>query len=208
MSQTVNKLRTMKHGIIVVVGSGKTGKSTCVHAIVEKYYSDRKKVLLETWDFDRKIFSMYSVYYDIENVPPGSVVVIEDIGRLFPGRGSQSVTYLSGILSLLSQNDIIVIISVQSTGVMDKEFFRTQYVLMIHKLVWEFDIKYERVENQADQVFANIRIHEAMAMNPDVDQRSISYCSNFDEILIMDPPTYWKDGVHSHYLRGSKKVKT
>ncbi|MDR1404107.1 MAG: hypothetical protein LBJ20_00870 [Candidatus Methanoplasma sp.] len=196
-------LLSMKHGVIIVVGSGKTGKSTLLFSLSDRFFSDRPRYILETYDFDNSLFPGYSVVKTVWDVPPGSLLVVEDVGRLFPARGSQKQAALSGWVSLISHKDIVVLLSVQSTAILDIDFFRTQRVILLHKLVWDVDLRFEREELRPLQVTANLRIRKAIASRPGYDQRSFSYCADNDEIVIMDPPAWWIHGIHSHYLRNS-----
>ncbi|MDO5853584.1 MAG: hypothetical protein Q4Q62_05995 [Thermoplasmata archaeon] len=190
--------------MLLFLGSGKTGKSATLFSTVELFFPDRKKCLLETWDFDRGLFPGYSVFWDLENIPPGSVVVIEDAARVFSSRGSASRTDLDGWLSLISHRDIVVLISVQSTAILDLQFFRTQRVVFMHKRVWDTDLKFERPELQSLQMTANLRLAEAAAIHPEMDPRVFTYCSDSDEVLVIPLVDWWTD-AQSHYLRDARR---
>ena len=203
-SRIVDELISMRHGVLLFLGSGKTGKSATLFSIVEMFFSGRKKCLLETWDFDRSLFPGYSVYWDLENIPPGSVVVIEDAARVFSSRGSASRVDLDGWLSLISHRDIIFLISVQSTAILDLQFFRTQRVIFFHKRVWDTDLRFERPELQELQATANLRLAEAAARYPELDPRIFTYCSDYDEVLLVPLVPWWTD-AQSHYLRDARR---
>ena len=203
-SRTVADLSSMRHGVVVFLGSGKTGKSATLFSVCEMFFSDRKKCLLETYDFDRSLFPGYAVYWDLENIPPGSVVVIEDAARIFSSRGSGSRADLDGWLSLISHRDIVVLISVQSTAILDLQFFRTQRVIFMHKRVWDTDLRFERPELQELQAAANLRLQEACARYPDMDPRIFTYCSDYDEVILVPLVSWWTD-AQSHYLRDARR---
>jgi hypothetical protein len=191
----------MRHGVVVIVGSGKTGKSALAFAVAELWPA-RPRYLLELYRFD-VAFEGFEAVSSVRSVPPGSVVVIEDAARLFAARGSASRDRLAGWLSLISHRDIVVVITVQSTAILDLDFFRTQRVVMLHKIVWDVDLLYERDQMRELQLAANLRLREAMGRMPAADPRAFTYASERDEVVLFDPPGWWIDGIHSHYLRDS-----
>lgn len=203
-SRIVDELSTMRHGVILFLGSGKTGKSATLFSLCELFFPDRRHCLLETWEFDPRIFPGYDVVGDLEQIPPGSVVVIEDAARVFSSRGSASRTDLDGWLSIISHRDIVVLLSVQSTAILDLQFFRTQRVIIMHKRVWDTDLKFERPELQSLQLTANLRLAEAAVRYPSLDPRVFTYCSDTDEVLMMPLVPWWSDR-QSHYLRDSRR---
>ena len=199
-SQTVDELENMKHGVLIYLGSGKQGKSSALFSTVERFWPNEYKSLIETYKIDPGIFPGYHLTSNLASVPCDSVAVIEDAGRIFSARGSQNQTLLSRYLPTISHLDVKVLISVQSTSILDMDFFRTQRVLFMHKLVWDTDLKFERSELQELQVTANLRIREAMINNPGVDYRSFTYCSDYDEVLSLPLVPWWSDR-QSHFLR-------
>lgn len=203
-SRTYNALNTMKHGLILSVGSGKTGKSTVMHYFAEVIpnFASRQKLFYENIDVDVSAFPGYSMIRCLDDAPPGSIVFWEDVVRLFPSRGSGNNSLLPKYLSLISHNDIIIVASVQNLMDFDMAALRSQRVEFIHSYMFESDLKYERPEQILQQMTANRRIEDKIREFPDIDPRAFKYCSEEDEVIVVGVPSYWDRRRNGQMFRG------
>ena len=89
-SRLLSELSTMPHGIIGISASGKMGKSALAFSIAELVpgLRDRPHYLFETAQADLSCFPGFTLVTDLDDVPSGSLVIIEDLGRIFGARGS------------------------------------------------------------------------------------------------------------------------
>ena len=198
---TVELLGGLSHGILIVVGSGKMGKSCAGHTIASLFWSHRPKYFLDPEDIDISIFPGYVHVKDTIAIPPGSVIFIEDVNRLFASRSSSNKSAIQKWLTAVSQKDYVVVLTTQSFADTDMAFARSQNTIFVHKCMWHDDIAFERPELQLQQVAANIAIDEYSMKHPEIDRRSICYCPRYGDLLILPIVEWWTDGVHSHIFR-------
>ena len=191
----------MEHGVIPFLGSGKQGKSCALHTVADICFHDRPKVLLEpSDDIDISVFRGYGKVSSLDDIPVGSVAVIEDVARTFTSRGSASKALLQEFVGVISHKDIVIMMSVQSMADVDVAFLRSQNVVYCHKFMHPSDIGFERPELKSQQTFANLRISEAAKDHPDIDFRAFAYFPKFDEIVALPIVPWWSYRC-SHYLR-------
>ena len=202
ITPTVQILLELMHGVIILVGSGKTGKSCGGHAIAELFWPDRPKYVIDPEQLDLSMFPEgYHYANNTTDIPPGSIIFIEDVNRVFNSRSSGFKSSLQKWLATISHKDYIIILTTQSYADTDMAFGRSQNTIYLHKYMWEDDIGFERDELKIQQVAANEAIETYAYEHPDVDFRAIVYCARYGDLLLLPVPEWWKDGVHSHIFR-------
>jgi len=194
-------LENLVHGVIIVIGSGKMGKSCTAHSLAAFFWPGHPKYILDPEDIDVSMFPDYVHVKDTNTIPPRSVIFIEDVNRVFSSRKSGNNNALQRWLSVVSQKDYIVIISSQSFADSDMAWARSQNTIFVHKWMWPDDIQFERPEVQIQQVSANDAIVRLATENPDEDFRSICYFARHGDTMSITPAEWWEDGVHSHIFR-------
>jgi len=194
-------LENLLHGVIIVIGSGKMGKSCTAHSLAALFWPDHPKYLLDPEDIDASMFPGYIHVKDTDKIPPRSVIFIEDVNRVFSSRKSGNNNALQRWLSVVSQKDYIVIISSQSFADSDMAWARSQNTIFIHKWMWPDDIQFERQEVQIQQVSANDAIVKLALEKPNTDFRSICYFARHGDTMSVAPVNWWEDGKHSHIFR-------
>jgi hypothetical protein len=198
--ETFDYIRGMEHGVIIAVGSGKQGKSCSLHSLVAQTWDDRPVYMLDTADFDISIFPGYRKASEPNEVPVGSIVIIDDVNRTFPSRGSSRDNTLQRWLGVISHKSTVVCITTQSMADTDVAFVRSQDTVFLRKYMHQDDIMFERPEYQADQIVANCYIDEASFQYPDVDRRSWCFFPKFNECVPV-PKVPWWSYRNSHMLR-------
>ena len=204
MSRTADYISGMEHGIIAVVGSGKTGKSATLHSMLALWQPGRPVCMMDPMDFDISIFpGHYSKVSQASEVPVGSICVIEDVSRVFNARGSSKDPTLSKWLGIISHRSNIVAFTAQNLSECDVSFMRSQDVVVCHKLMHGVDMRYERPEHRVDQAFANFYIDRASTLDSESDPRSWTFFPRFNETIGL-PVTDWWDDRHSKMFREVK----
>jgi len=201
LSDSYVLLKNLVHGVIIVIGSGKMGKSCTAHSLAAFFWPDHPKYILDPEDIDVSIFPDYVHVKDTAEIPPRSIIFIEDVNRVFSSRKSGNNNALQRWLSVVSQKDYIVILSSQSFADTDMAWARSQNTIFVHKWMWPDDIQFERPEIQVQQVSANDAIVRLATEDPDTDFRSICYFARHGDTMSVVPVKWWTDGVHSHIFR-------
>ena len=199
-SDTIDYIKRMEHGIIAMVGSGKQGKSCSLHSLIDICFPDRRKVILDDSGADVSIFPGYTGASKVSDIPLDSVVVIEDVNRVFHSRGSSKDPTLQKWLGVISHKGNVVCFTTQSLAGTDLEFLRSQDSVIVHKRMHHEDLNFERPEFREEQVFANDWIDSSSNGNPKRDQRSWCFFPRFNECVSI-PKVEWWDDRHSHMFR-------
>jgi hypothetical protein len=199
----LEELSRMEHGLLITIGSGKQGKSCALHTIVWLCWPDRPVYLLDNMQYDISMFPGYRLVNDPDAIPPGSIVVIEDVNRVFHSRGSGKDATLQRWLGVISHKSIIVCISTQNMAGTDVEFLRSQDAVMLLKYMhWE-DLEYERPELRMNQAFANTWIEKMTELRPEIDRKAWSFFPRWNKLVAL-PMVPWWSYANSHMLREAK----
>ena len=202
--KALRELKDLTHGLLVFVGSGKEGKSCSSHSLCEILYPDCLKCI---YDPERQLkecpFPGYILVHELDEIPNGAIVFMEDFSRLFGSRGSGNNKEAQEWLGTISHKDIIVVITVQNTAGMDMEFFRSQNAILCLKKMHEEDVNFERVEHMEVQRAANRILEQCAIANPTLDRRAFIYIPRYHEVIVVPVPPWW-GYQHSHMLREVK----
>ena len=199
-SRAINYIRDMEHGVIIAVGSGKQGKSCSLHSLVNYCWPNRGVFMMDPMDYDISMFPGYKKARSPSDVPVGSVVVIDDVNRTFPSRGSAGNNVLQKWLGIISHKSTVVCITTQSMADTDIAFVRSQDAIVMNKYMHEEDLGFERPEFKVNQALANHWIDIASAENPGTDRRAWCFFPRFNECVAI-PKVWWWTYRNSHMLR-------
>ena len=200
MSEAIDYIKSMEHGIIIAVGSGKQGKSCSLHSLIAYCWPDRPVFMLDTLEYDVSIFPGYSLVSKTSDIPIGAVVVVEDVNRLFQSRGSSKRTDLQGWLSIISHKSITVCITTQNLADTDIAFLRSQDAVIFHKMMHQEDLNFERPEFRMNQAMANYWIERFNNAYPLIDRRAWCFFPRFSECIAV-PKVSWWTYQNSHMFR-------
>jgi len=201
-SLTLEYLNAMNYGVVTILGSGKTFKSGTMYSLFEEVPSlkKRKKAFL---NFAGLEYFPKDYGYYIDNVwdcEPDSILVIEDVNRLFPSRTSSKSEDLQRFIGVISHKDIVIFLTTQNTANVDMVFFRDQDNFTIHKYMNPTSIAYERPETASFCDMTNAMIYDT-SYKLEVDWHYVSYVPMFYECLVLeDVPSYYGYEI-SHALR-------
>ncbi len=200
VSRAIEYVRNMEHGVIIAVGSGKQGKSCSLHSLIDLCWSDRDVYMLDRMDYDISMFPGYRLVKTAAEIPVGSVVIIEDVNRVFHSRGSSKDPTLQKWLGIISHKSTVVCITTQSMAGTDIEFVRSQDAVVMCKRMHSEDLAFERPEFRTNQALANHWIDHAVSTHPDVDERAWCFFPRFNECVSI-PKVDWWTYRNSHMLR-------
>lgn len=201
-SRLLSELSSMPHGIIGISASGKMGKSALAFAIAEYVpnLKDRRRFLFETAQADLSCFPGFELITDLDDVPPGSLVIIEDLGRIFGARGSAQNQMLPRWLGVISHKGIVVIFTIQSLSDADISLFRSQNFIELHKIMWDEDLQFERPEFRESATYANLMIGRFAMEYPEVPRAAMVFSPRYSEVTAWPLPEWWSDDC-AHFLR-------
>ena len=199
-SNAVDYISRMEHGVIIAVGSGKQGKSCSLHSLIDLCWHTRPVYLLDPMEYDVSMFPGYRRVSDPNDIPVGSVAVIEDVNRVFHSRGSGKDATLQRWLGIISHKSTVVCITTQSMAGTDIEFVRSQDAVVMCKRMHDEDLAFERPEFRMNQVLANIWIEESIRQHPELEPRSWCFFPRFNESVAI-PKVWWWSYRNSHMLR-------
>ena len=204
-SRLLSELETMRHGIIGICASGKQGKSALAHTIVNMVpnFVSRPHYLFETADVDLTMFPGYTLVHDVDDIPPGSVVLIEALGRIFHSRGSGQNSELPRWLGIISHKDIVVVFTIQNFSDADISLFRSQNFIELHKLMFDEDLGFEREEFRENQNMANIMMRRFALEHPEVPIASMVFSPRYSEVTAWPFVPWWSDEC-AHFLRNAR----
>lgn len=205
-SRLLSELCSLRHGIIGICASGKMGKSALAHTLAAMVYPDRVKYLYETAQVDLSMFPGYIRIDSVDDAEPGSVVLIEDLGRLFHARGSGQDASLPRWLGIISHKNIIVIFTIQNFSDADIALFRSQNFIELHKLMHDEDLQFERDEFREKQLTANLMIRRFSLENPEIPIASMVFSPRYSEVTAWPLVPWWSDEC-AHFLRDAKVSK-
>ncbi len=200
MSEAIDYLKDMEHGLVIAVGSGKQGKSCSIHSLIALCWPDRPVYMLDPLDYDISAFPGYRKVSQTKDIPVGAVTVIEDVNRIFHSRGSSKNTDIQGWLSIISHKSNVVCLTTQNMADTDIAFVRSQDVVILNKYMHEEDLMFERPEFVKSQAEANYWIDQAWRQYPHVDRRAWCFFPRF-KVCSAIPKVSWWTYRNSHMLR-------
>ena len=209
MNECLDYINGMPHGVVAILGSGKTFKSGTLYTLLDSCPGLKSRpIAFYKFPNVKELFPFETQYSieDFDDVEPDSICVVEDANRIFPSRSSSKFADIQEWMGIISHKDILLMLTLQNTSNVDLAFFRDQDVVLIHKKMHDVAVRNEREEFQLSCQMANILIDECSnAYN--VPYHYISYVPKFNHLMILDHPPVWHGYEQSHALRDYKIKK-
>lgn len=203
-SNPLDYINNMKHGVIPIIGSGKTFKSGTLYSLLDACpsFADRPIAFFKFPDVD-KLFPYANQYTveDFDDIEPDSICVIEDANRVLPSRSSFKQSTLQEYIGMISHKDILIMLTIQNSASSDLALFRDQDIVRVYKLMSADAINFERPEWRIDVAFANHFTREKCKLG--YDRYYLSYLPKFASFIYLKPPD-WYEYKQSHALRNYK----
>lgn len=204
MSGVVSEsVRAMETGVVLIVGTGRTGKTVTLWNLLERELKDRSKAfmryppgLLADREDCRSVES-------ISEVRPGDVYVCDDAALTLLSRGfdRESAKAFARWLTVVSHKDIVAIFTIQAVRLLDVVVLEPQSILVLQKWIdWEV-LRMERPEFASSFVLGNAmlgaRYEQAGLEGP--ARKALAWCGRYGEFYESSLPSWWSDRYSKPY---------
>jgi len=210
---TMDYIDGLDAAVILIVGSGKMFKTGTMFSILNTCptLSARLKAMYRYPVCDKALKKMFPPWADLiysaeclDEVQPGSILILDDLSRLFGSRGSGGNKDLQENQPAISHKSILEIGTVQNLSNSDIAFFRDQDLIRIYKLMRPDAIAFERDEFAQDALTANLQITRAAdylrERGQEINPLYLSWVPTFHRVIYIEPPA-WYGRAHTHVLR-------
>lgn len=206
-SELWQRLRSADHGVIIVVGTGQWGKTATVHSLIDSGAFPGRNVALVKYSQEFIKAHSYPDNYravpwpdDISDIlgilhPSRDVVVVDDSIFIAGARdsGTRENKGLQKLMTIISHNELFVILTIQNTSMLDISMFQSQDVYMLHKNMDIVAIEQERDQQKISQTIANLYLQRKMKdYKGIVHPKAWGYCSTTREIIAFKLPSWWE----------------
>lgn len=212
-SRLFQRLRHARHGVILLVGTGQQGKTVAANTLVNIPPLRDRDVALVNYP-EKFVREHYPTRYravrwpeEISEIPKvirhsRDVVVIDDAAWLTGARDSATRENrdIQKIVTVASHMELFIIVTIQSTSLLDIAMMQSQEVVMLHKQMDPVALTFEREEFRPQQVLANFAIAHAVRVNPGVHPKAWTWCSTTCEMLRLAPPPWWEPAMSKPYM--------
>lgn len=206
------RLMSVKHGVIVFLGTGQWGKTVSMHALLgTEPFRDRSVALI---NYPSKfVKGNYPDRYrsvkwpeELEDIPElihpsQDVVAIDDAAWLVGARDSSTRGNkdLQKLMTIASHHELFFFLTIQNTSMMDISMMQSQDIYFFHKRMDPLSMEYERPSIKTRQVVANAMLSEYSLANKDRHPKGWTFCSTTWEMLYNTPPTWWQPKLSKPY---------
>lgn len=189
MNVTLDYLEQMNTGLVVLRGTGRSGKTATAHYLLEKVLNDRPVVTL----FPNPISDV--VVNSFVDVPNDSTLFLDDTALYLHARkfGSKTNVQFSQVLTVYSHKDVRVVMTVQNLSLLDISAFMSQDVLILYKFSDWNNLLQERQEHKTSAMVANLILQDLPS-----PRQQYTY-SSLGEIIQNPLPTDWTEQKSKPY---------
>lgn len=213
-SELYRRLRSVRHGVIIVLGTGQWGKTVTVHSLIETGVFPGRNVALVNYPPHFVDKYPYPPNYravewpaELTNIskvihPSKDVVVIDDAIFFAGARDSTSRDNksLQKMMTIASHHELFFILTIQNSRMLDISMLQSQDVYFIHKNMDITALKHERPEQITSQVVANCILSKYMRhYRKSVHPKSWAYCSTTTDIISFPLPKWWDPDMSKPY---------
>jgi len=217
-SKLHRRLRRVRHGAILVIGTGQWGKTVAINSLVQEDVLADRNVVLINYD-DDFVKEIYPDRYRGERWPEDlrdltkilragkDFIIIDDAIFLAGSRDSQTRENkdLQKVMTILSHNDLFAAVTIQNTSLLDIGMMQSQDVHILHKHMDPLSMEFERPMMRIRQATANLMLGHYRRKFTDVHPKAFSWCSSTSEMIVTTIPHWWEKSM-SKAFRG--KVPT
>ena len=205
-SSLYQRLRAVRHGVIIVIGTGQWGKTVSVHSLIHSGAFPGRNVALVNYppSFVKK--HSYPDNYravkwpeDLTELPwvirpSEDVVVLDDAIFLAGARDSttRENKAMQKLMTIASHHELFIILTIQNSSLLDIGMMQSQDVYMLHKNMDTLSLQWERPEIINRQVVANSMLSRYMRDYPQVHPKAWTYSSTTHEMLSFPLPPWWQ----------------
>lgn len=212
-SQLYRRLRSSRHGVILLIGTGQQGKTVAANTLANLPPLASRTVALVNYPADF-VKTHYPARYravrwpdDISAIPKllrhsRDLVLIDDAAWLTSARDSSTRANrdIQKLITVSSHMELYIVVTIQSTSLLDISMMQSQDVIMLHKRMDPVALEFERPEFLARQALANSEILRARRASPKVPPKAWTWCSTTCELLRLAPPPWWEPIMSKPYM--------
>lgn len=212
-SRLYQRLESARHGVILLIGTGQMGKTVAANTLANLPPLCDRDVALVNYpkefvrDHYPKRYRAIRWPEEITDIPriihhSRDVVLIDDAAWLTGARDSATRENrdIQKVVTVASHMEIFIIVTIQSTSLLDIAMMQSQEVIMLHKQMDGVALSFEREEFRAQQVLANQTISQMRRAHPEVHPKSWTWCSTTCEMLRLTPPPWWEPIMSKPYM--------
>ena len=188
-------------GCIVLVGSGRSGKTATAHHITQ--YTKKPIFALEypQANFQYLPENWQSIHRDDVFSLKDCILFVDDSALFASSRNFNSTWSKKWVQfqTIISHKNITVIFIVQSTNLLDIGILRSQRMAVLYKYSDNVNIMYEREEFKQIAILSNQIISKARSKHPMINPKSWVYDLELKQIWNHKLPHYWNDYLSTPY---------
>lgn len=203
-SQLYRILSRARHGVIILLGTGQWGKTVSVHSLIASGVFQGRDVALVNYPPSFLTQYAYPPNYraikwgTLEDVPkiiqPSRDIVVFDDAIFFAGARDHATREnkdLQKLLTISSHHELIIIVTIQNTSLLDFALLQSQDVYLLHKKMDILALEFERPAIKTRQIIANSLLSRYMSEYRSVHPKAWTYCSTTHEMFTMTMPPWW-----------------
>jgi hypothetical protein len=204
-SRLCKRLASVRHGVLLFIGTGQHGKTVTMHAILNTAPFKGRNIALINYPPDF-VNENYPSHYravrwpdnleDIPKVihPSRDIVAIDDAAWLVAARDHSTMANknIQKLLTIASHHELFFALTIQNSSMMDFSIVQSQDTYIIHKQMDAMSLEFERPEVKTRQVIANAALDNIRRANPSKHPKGWSYCSTTWEMLYNQLPSWWQ----------------
>lgn len=206
------RLSSVRHGVIVLVGTGQHGKTVSMHALLASDPLKDRDVAMVNYP-KRFISGNFPSRYravkwpttldDFPKLvhPSRDVVAIDDAAWMVGARdhATRDNKDLQKLLTIASHHELFFVLTIQNTSMLDILMMQSQDLYLLHKHMDPLSLEYERPVIKTRQVVANAMLSEYSRAYPDKHSKGWIYCSTTWEMIYNDLPPWWQPKLSKPY---------
>lgn len=206
------RLSSVKHGVIVLLGTGQHGKTVSMHALLASEPLRDRNVAMINYPKGFVAGNFPSRYRSVrwpEELddfprlihPSRDVVAIDDAAWLVGARdhATSSNKDLQKLLTIASHHELFFVLTIQNSSMLDILMMQSQDIYLFHKHMDPLSLEYERPMIKTRQVVANTMLSEYSRAYPELHPKGWLYCTTTWEMVYNEPPDWWQPKLSKPY---------
>ncbi len=188
-------------GCIVLVGSGRSGKTATAHHITQHTKKPIYALEYPLSNFQYLPSNWFPISKEQVFNLKDCILFVDDSALFASSRNFNSAWSKKWVQfqTIISHKNITVIFIVQSTNLLDIGILRSQRMAILYKFSDNVNIMYEREEFKQIAILSNQIISKARSEHFNVHPKSWVYDLELKQIWNHNLPNYWNDKLSTPY---------
>lgn len=186
------KLEKNKSTIGIILGARGQGKSALGMRLLENIYSATERQCVAMGFEEEKLPNWIKVVEDIDEIPNGSFVLIDEGGILFSARESMSNAnkMLSSLLLIARHKDISIVFISQNSSNLELNIIRqADYMMLKPSSLMQIDFERQKIQ----QIYKEVK--EKFENYHGILGITYIYSETFRGFISNDLPSFWNEDV-------------